>query len=159
MALIATLLLPTFLIAADNKACKLLTAAELEPVVGGKLAAFKAFGWEGVDQCYASTGNATVVLRWDKQKNPTSEGPSARVAKHLAMLKEAGATVDVKTFGAVTCFTLIPSKSMPTYGLDTFCMVSKGDEVASVLITVWTEKDLVPIDKLHPLAEKMAGRF
>jgi hypothetical protein len=161
MALVAsvTLLFPALLTAADNKACKLLTAAELEPVVGGKLSAFKTLSFDGVDECYASTGNVSVRLRWEKKQERASEGPSARAAKQLQTLKEMGAAVDTKNFGSITCSTIVPSKSKQKDGLNTTCLVPKGDELAGVAIIVWTEKDLVPIDKLHPLAEKMAERF
>jgi hypothetical protein len=156
------LMVPALLAAADNKACKLLTPAELEPVVGGKLSAFQGQSIGTADVCTASSANAGVILRFSKQTETASSGrssPADAVAKQLENLRKMGARVEVKTFGTITCHTVLQSESVPMHGCDTFCMVSKGDTVGSVQITAWAEKDVVQIDKLHSLAEKMAGRF
>src|SRR5262249_61817228 len=50
-AALVTLFVPALLTAADNNACKLLTATELEPVVGGKLSAFKGESYSSAVSC------------------------------------------------------------------------------------------------------------
>lgn len=157
-ALVATvaMLVPVLLTAADNKACKLLTATELEPVVGGKLSAFSAQSYGHADICAATSANAKVMLRWAKKKEGSS---SDAAAKGLEIAKKMGATVDVKTFGPIVCSTIIPPKGKEVYGFNTTCTVSKADAVAGVEVTAKTERDMVSIDKLRPLADKMAGRF
>jgi hypothetical protein len=151
------LFVPVVLTAADNKACKLLTAAELEPVIGGKLSAFNGGSYGTADVCTAKSASATVMLRWAKKKEGSASGNAA--AAGLEIARKMGATVDVKTFGAITCSTVIPPKDKEVYGFNTTCSVSKATEVAAVEVTAKTQKDMVAIDKLHPLAEKIAGRF
>jgi hypothetical protein len=70
-----------------------------------------------------------------------------------------GATVEVKTFGPITCSTMVPPANMNQYGYNTTCSVIKGDAVAAVEVGARFRKDMVPIDKLRPLAEKLATRF
>lgn len=70
-----------------------------------------------------------------------------------------GAQVDVKTFGPITCSTMVPPASLAEHGFNTTCTVSKANAVAGIEVTAKTQKDRVSIDKLRPLAEKMASRF
>jgi hypothetical protein len=144
------------LLAADNKACKLLTPAELEPVVGGKLSAFQGQSTGTTDMCSATSTNAKVLLRLAQKKGGASADAAA---KGLEIAKKMGATVDVKTFGPIVCSSFIPPKGKEMAGYNTTCTVSKGDAVAGVEVTVKAQKDIVSIDKLRPLADKMAGRF
>jgi len=151
---VLALMMPALLAAAENKACKLLTPGELEPVVG-KLSAFAPQSLGTTDMCSATSTNAKVVLRW-AQKRAALAG---EVGKDLEISKTMGATVDVKTFGPIICFTVIPPKGKEVAGFNTTCRFSKGDAVAGVEVTTKTHRDMVSITKLHPLAEKMAGRF
>jgi len=151
---IMALLLPIVVRAADNKACKLLTVAELEPLVG-KLSAFSPQSLGTTDMCSATSPNAKVLLR-SAQKRASSADAAA---KGLEIAKKMGATVDVKTFGPIVCSTFIPPKGKEIAGFNTTCTVSKGDTVAGVEVTAKSQKDMVSIDKLHPLADKMAGRL
>jgi hypothetical protein len=72
-----------------------------------------------------------------------------RIAKGGDESGNAAAQVDVKTFGPMTCSTVTPPKNLEV----------KGGEMAAIEITARTKNDVVPIDKLRPVAEKMAGRF
>jgi hypothetical protein len=163
LAIILSMGSPTPLLAADNTACKLLTPAELEPVVGGKLSAFQAMGGDaGTGQgqirseiCMAVAPNSTVMLRLAKG----SSGSKDAAAKGIEMMRKMGVTVDVKTFGPINCSTLIPPKSMEQHGFNSTCSVVKGDQVAAVEVQTKSQKDMVSIDKLRPLAEKMSTRF
>ena len=144
-------------LAADNKACKLLTSAELEPVTG-KLAPFKsALATADSQMCTAKSLKGTVMLRWSKSK--TKPGEPSAAAKGVEAARDMGATVEVKTFGPITCSTMVPPAKMNQYGYNTTCSVIKGDAVAAVEVGARFRKDMVPIDKLRPLAEKLAARF
>ena len=54
---------------------------------------------------------------------------------------------------------MIPPKNLEQYGFNTTCSVVKGSEVAAIELTAKARKDLVPIEKLRPLAETMASRM
>lgn len=153
LLLIAALTMPSAALATDNRACKLLTAAELEPVVGGKLFPFQGSAYRTGDMCTASSATVTVMLRLAKKEQ--ADGG----AKSVDMLRRMGAKVKFKTFGLITCSTVIPPKHMQQYGFKTACSVSKTAEVAAVEVRTKNQKDMVSIDKLHPLADKMTGRF
>jgi hypothetical protein len=142
--------------AQENKACGLATAAELEGVLGGKVAGLKGNTVANVEICTGTAAKATVLLRLATAG--TGGSPDA-AAKGIEQLRSMGAQVDVKTFGAITCSTVTPSRNMEAYGFNTTCTVRKGDSLAGIEITSKSQADMVPIEKLHPLAEKMAGRF
>lgn len=75
------------------------------------------------------------------------------------MVKKMGGQVEVKTFGAMTCSTLVPPASMPSMGFNTTCSLLKNGWVAAVEFTGKTRAQLMAIEKLRPLAEAMASRF
>lgn len=153
LLLIAALGMPSDALATDNRACKLLTAAELEPVVGGKLSAFQGSAYRTGDMCAASSTTVTVMLRLGKKEQADAG------AKSMDMLRKMGAKVNVKTFGLITCSAITPPKDMQQYGFKTACSVSKAAEVAAVEVRARNQKDMVSISELHPLADKMTGRF
>ena len=68
------------------------------------------------------------------------------------------AQMEAKRFGSsILCTTLIPPKQGP---YSTQCMaVKKPTGMATISILVPSQQDMVPIDKLRPLAEKMLGRL
>jgi hypothetical protein len=140
-------------------ACGLATAAELEAAIGSKIVAGGdgrgASSPAGGSLCQMQTATGSVLLRLAKK---TGKGTGAAEAG-IAMAKQMGAQVDVRTFGAITCSTMIPPKAMEQYGFNTTCAVDKGDSVAAVEVTAKSAKDMVSIDRLRPLAEKMATRF
>ena len=139
-----------------NKACGLLTPAELQSVVGGSLAGLNGGSMPGdVQICTGSAPKARVMLRIARAKGNSA----AAAAKGVEIARKMGAQVDVKTFGPITCSSFIPPQDKQAYGFNTTCTVTKNDTVAGVEITAKNQADMVPIDKLHPLAEKMAGRF
>jgi hypothetical protein len=156
IAALITLLFAHVAGAQANKACGLLTAAELNSVLGGNVAGLSGGSMPGdVQICTGSTPKARVMLRIARAKGDSG----AAAAKGLEIAKKMGAQVDVKTFGPITCSSLIPPKDKEVYGFNTTCTVTKGDAVAGVEITAKSQADMVPIEKLHPLAEKMSGRF
>ena len=142
--------------AEPNQACALLTTAELEAVLGAKLSPLAGQsipGKAGVQMCTTKSANALVLLRLAKTK-----GTSNAAAEGIEIARSIGAQVDVKTFGPITCSTMIPPRNMEQMGFNTTCSVVKGTTVAAVEITTKARKDLVPIEKVHPLADKIATR-
>lgn len=146
---------------AQNKACALATPGELTAALGATVSSLKPQEMPGTTQiCLGSTLNAKVLLRVAQKsgdEGAKSSGETER--KGIEVMKKMGARVDVKTFGAVTCSTITPAANMPESGYKTTCSYSKKTGVAAIEITAKTQKDAVPIDKLRPLAEKMADRF
>ncbi len=142
-----------------NKACALASPAEVESVLGAKVAGLNAqqTGGATTQICMGSSPKGQVMLRLAKRKS--EETPGERERKGIEIYKKMGAQVDVQTFGPVTCSAIIPPKSLEAHGFNTTCTVSKGDTVAGIEITTKTRTDMVAIDKLRPLAEKMSGRF
>lgn len=153
LLLIVVLGMPAGALAPDNRACKLLTAAELEPVVGGKLVAFQGSAYRAGDMCATSSTTVTVMLRLGKKEQADA------AAKSMEMLRRMGAKVNVKTFGHITCSTVTPPQHMEQYGFKTTCSVSKAAEVAAVEVRAKNQKDMVSMNELHPLADKMTRRF
>jgi hypothetical protein len=142
-----------------NKACALATPAEIESVLGAKVAGLNSqdTGGASAQICMGSSPKGQVMLRLAKRKNDGPPGEKER--KGIEIYKKMGAQVDVQTFGPVVCSTIIPPKNLEPHGFNTTCTVSKSDAVAGIEITAKTRADMVPIEKLHPLAEKMSGRF
>jgi hypothetical protein len=139
--------------------CSLLTPAEIESVVGAKVSGLKAQNTGGAPAqiCVGTSPKGSVMLRIAKRKGEAS--PGERERKGIEIYKKMGAQVDVQTFGPITCSAVIPPRNLEAHGFNTTCTVTKGDTVAGVEITAKTRADMVPIERLHPLAEKMPGRF
>lgn len=132
--------------------CALLTPGELQQVVGQSVTGFKSSG-PGI--CSAVSASYTVMLRLAERK-----GGAGAEEKGIAVVKQMGGQVDVKTFGPMTCSTVVPPASMvQAMGFNTTCSILKGGWVAAVEITAKAQKDVVSIEKLRPVAEKMAPRF
>ncbi|HMF91081.1 MAG TPA: hypothetical protein VKL40_10575 [Candidatus Angelobacter sp.] len=142
-----------------NKACGLASPAEIEGVLGAKVTGLNPQGPGGASAqfCMGTSPKASVMLRLAKRKNAGPPGEAER--KGIEIYRKMGAQVDVQTFGPITCSAVIPPKNLEAHGFNTTCTVSKGDAVAGIEITVKTRADMVPIEKLRPLAEKMSGRF
>jgi hypothetical protein len=155
MALVVIAMVPLYsfhMSAGANKACELLTPADIEAALGAKVSTFV----EGAGGfCSATAPAVTVTVRIAKKS-----GTSSREAKGVEMMKQMGGQVDVTSFGSVTCSTLVPPKNLvQTLGFNTTCSVTKGDTVAAVEVTAKAQADMVAIARLRPLAEKLATRF
>jgi hypothetical protein len=159
LAVLVLLATPFVAQAQANKACALASPAEIESVLGAKVAGLNAQNTGGTSAqiCMGSSPKGSVMLRLATRKNAGPPGEAER--QGLEVVKKMGAQVDVKTFGAITCSAIIPPKNLEAHGPNTTCTVTKGDTVAGIEITAKTRADMVPIGKLHPLAEKMSGRF
>jgi hypothetical protein len=146
---------------AQNKACALATPGELTAALGATVSNLKPQDMPGTTQiCLGSTFNAKVLLRVaQKSSDESAKSNGETERKGMEIMKKMGAQVEVKAFGPVTCSTITPPATMPESGYNTTCSYSKKTSVAAIEITAKTQKDAVPIDKLRPLAEKMADRF
>lgn len=106
------------------------------------------------DACVGQTGTISVVLRLAKRSgNPGAE------AAGIETLKKMGAQVQIKTDGSITCSTTIPPRSLEQYGFNTTCSVLKNGQVAAIEVTAKSQKDLVSMDSLRAVAERMSTRF
>lgn len=139
---------------AQVKACSLATPDELQAVLGGKV----TFSGNAASPkiCMGQAPTARVLLRIAKREG---DAAGATEAKGLEIAKEMGAQIEVKTFGPITCSTSIPPPNLAQYGYNTTCAILNNGKVAAIEVTAKAQKDMVPIDKLRPLAEKMATRF
>jgi hypothetical protein len=152
---------PVFILPSDvtaqNKACELATPAELQAAVGAPVSGMTGQSIPGgsAEYCTGTSGTAKVMLRLARK---ASRAPGTE-AKGIEMMRNMGAQIDVKTFGPITCSSMIPPKNMERYGYNTTCSVSKAGDVAAVEVTAKNQKDMVPLERLHDLAEKMAKRF
>ena len=148
--------------AADgNKACGLLTPSELESVLGTKVSLSGGGGMaaQKAELCTGKTSASTVMLRLVTGLDPGRDRSGGTEKKGVEMVKQMGIQVDVKTFGPITCSTMVPPANLAQHGFNTTCTVSKPTAVAGVEVTAKSQQDMVSIERLHPLAEKMANRF
>lgn len=139
-----------------GKACGLVTEPELQSLLGAKVT-LKGGSLGDVQTCTGESPSAKVMLRLFKRvTDPSGEKEKAGIDA----LKKMGAQVDVKTAGGITCITTVPPANLVQYGFGTTCTVtSKAPMFAVIEITAKAQKDMVPMEKLRTVAEKMATRF
>ena len=139
-----------------NKACGLVTASELQTILGGSVTLTPSSIGE-VQMCTGKTQTASVVVRLFKR----TTDPSGRTEQAgIDAVKRMGAQVDVKTSGGITCMTTVPPPSLTQYGYGTTCTVaSKAPIFAVIEVTAKAQKDMVPMERLRAIAERMANRI
>ena len=147
--------------APPSKACALLTASELESTLGPKvtLSGEDNPATGGVSLCMGQAPTAKVLLRLATGLSPDRDRSGSKERAGIELAKKAGAQVTVKTFGPITCSTVVPPGDLAQYGFNTTCAVSKDTAVAAVEVTAKSQKDMVSIEQLHALAVKMLDRF
>jgi hypothetical protein len=147
--------------AGGDKACGLLTPSELQTVLGTTVSLSGGGGMAagGAEFCTGQTSTATVMLRLVTGLDPGRDRSGGTEKKGIEAVRKMGIQVDVKTFGPITCSTMAPPASLAQHGFNTTCTVIKPTAVAGVEVTAKSQQDMVSIDRLHPLAEKMANRF
>jgi len=107
--------------------------------------------------CSGESATAKVMLRLFKRTDSAS-GNTEQAG--IDAVKKIGAQVEVKTSGGITCMTMVPPANMAQMGFGTTCTVmSKAPMFAVIEVTAKTQKEMIPIDKLRGVAEKMATRF
>ena len=144
-----------------NKACGLLTHLELESVLGGNVTMNGGTPMPGgkTEICTGQAPTTSVMLRLVRGLDPGRDRSGSKEKAGIELFKKMGAKVDVKTFGPITCSTIEPPAEQTQMGINTTCTVTKDTAVAGIEVTAKSQKDMVSIDRLRPLAEKMAGRF
>jgi hypothetical protein len=137
-------------------ACGLVTAAEFQGVLGGAVN-LKSGAIGEVQVCSGEGQTGKVTVRFFKR---TGDPSGAREQAGIEAVKKMGAQVDVTTSGGIMCMTIVPPAQMPAMGYATTCTVmSKAPTFAVIEISAKAQKDMVPIDKLRPIAERIATRF
>jgi hypothetical protein len=146
--------------------CSLLKPSEVESALGVKVSGLDVSGqMGGMQTCSGIVPNRMQVMLMfagagaTKPNDPKWADPLAELERQSReSAKSIGAQMDVKRFGdSILCTTLIPPKQGP---YSTQCMaVKKPTGMASISVLVGKQQDMVPIEKLRPLAEKMQGRL
>jgi len=159
----ATLFLAWVPAAAQVDPCKLLTPAEIEGVLGVKVPGFTRGSVQG-SNTVTCNGEAVkhmsvgMMFAAPKPGDPKIADPIAWVESYSRdSAKAIGAQLNVQRFGSsIICTQLITPKG----GLfNTQCYAVKPPNMAAVTVLVPTQQEMVSMDKLRPLAEKMLGRF
>ena len=136
--------------AQGNKLCALLTPAEIEAALGFKV----ALSPNALGGCMGPTPSRHMVSI--ELKAAPIPGPDGQ-AQIVQAMKAHGIRMEFATFGPVTCSTGIPQKPELPFG--TNCSISKGGQTAIISVTAGSEREMVPLEKLRTLAEKMAPRL
>jgi hypothetical protein len=135
--------------------CYLVTAAELESLLGPRTSGLTTNNWGTGDICSGRTAKGAFTLRLAKEGTPKANAP----ADGVKLMRRMGAQVDVKSFGPITCSNVIPPKDREADGFNTTCTVTKNGQFGAIEVVTKTRADMVPIDKLKPIAEKIASRM
>jgi hypothetical protein len=139
-----------------NDACRLVTGAEFESLLSGK-ATPQSVSLGEVQTCSARTQTTSATVRLFKR---TGDPSGAREQAGIDALKKMGGQVEVKTSGGITCVTAIPPADKVQMGFGTSCTVTnKAPMFAVIEVRATSQKDMVPMEKLRAVAEKMAGRM
>ena len=144
-----------------NKACGLVTPSELQGVLGGNVILNGGLSMPGgkTEICTGQAPTTSVMLRLVTGLDPGRDRSGNKEKAGIELFKKMGAKVDVKTFGSIACSTIEPPAGQMQKGINTTCTVTKDTAVAGIEVTAKNLKDMVSIDRLRPLAEKMASRF
>lgn len=134
---------------AVTDACKLLSAGEIEAVVGGKVNR----GLETPEMCQMMAGTSFVTVRRFAKKDADTKHAS----EGIEMAKKMGLKMTEEKHGNTTCSTIIGNSRTPAY--ITGCTLDKGGVMVWVEVTVPSEAQMVPLAKIRPLVEKAASRL
>ena len=145
----------------DNKACELVTASEIESVFGANVTLKGRDAMPGgkTQVCMGQAASGRLMLRLVTGLDPGRDRPGSKEQAGMEMLKQMGGRVEVKTFGPIVCSTVEPPSDKQQMGYNTTCTVNKDTAMAGIEFTANKKQDMLPIDRVHGLAEKMAGRF
>lgn len=143
---------------AVTDACKLLTAGEIEAVVGGKVVhsgatTTPALKEKAKDVCQMSAGTSSVMVRRFAKKDADTKSAS----EGMEQAKKMGLKMTEEKHGNTTCSTITGNSRAPVYS--TGCKVEKGGFFVFVEVMATSEAKMIPVSKLRPLAEKAASRL
>jgi hypothetical protein len=159
----------------SDKACSLITTAELAAVVGMKLdkalvgleVPFKKDATHDHDgslfTCQGMVGGRYVMVAYGTRP-VTPEGrkrAEARVERSQEKLRKEGYAIDARDFGNVKCWTMAapPADTSATAMFGTNCGGTKGDYFFAVLVSGARKSDIIPVEKLKALVDKAASRL
>ena len=134
--------------------CALVTPGEIEALTGVKVE-MKGVTVGTSNFCSARTPALGVMVRMAQRP----AGAGDKEAAGVTIARKMGAQIDVKKYGPITCSTIVPPKEKEVYGFNTTCSIAKGTTVAAIEVTTKARETMVPMAKLHALAEKVAKRF
>jgi hypothetical protein len=137
---------------AVTDACKLLSAAEVEAVFGGKVI-YNKVGETNKEICQMAAGTSFVMVRRVAEKDvDTSTG-----SKGIEVARKMGLKMKEEKYGNTTCWTGAGNSQTPAY--TTGCIVHKGGFLVGVDVMAPSEAQLVPSAKVRLLVEKAASRL
>ena len=147
--------------AEGSKVCSLVTPAELKAIFASSVTLNPSPPLPGAkgEFCTGNWPDGNLMLRLVSGLDPGRDRSGSIEKAGLEMMKNMGAQVEVKTFGPIVCSSLVPPSGKEQMGYNTTCTVSKDTAIAGIEVTAKNKTGMIPIDKLHPLAEKMANRF
>jgi len=159
----------------SQKACSLLTPAELGAAIGG--AVEQTSGREipfrkdehhdhdgAVYICTSKLGSRYVYITFSTSP-VTAEGKKqdkAQVKTLEDKMRQQGYQIKPQSLGSTKCLTILPpsgGKLVAGQGPGTNCTVERGAYFVSLSITATSQSDLFPLDKLRRLAEMAASRL
>jgi hypothetical protein len=145
----------------DNKACELVTVSEIESVLGANVTLKGSDAMPGgkTQICMGQASSARVMLRLVRGLDPHRDRSGSKEKAGMEMMKQMGAQVELKSFGPIVCSTLEPPTDKQQIGYNTTCTVNKDTAMAGIEITANKKNDMLSIERVHVLADKMAGRF
>jgi hypothetical protein len=162
-ALAFALLAASWQASAQVDPCKLLTPAEIESVLGVKVSGFTRGSVQGSNTltCNGDAGkrmSVGLIYAAPKPSDPKIADPMGWIESYSReSAKAIGAQLNVQRFGpSIICTQLITPKGGP---FNTQCYNVKPPNMATITVLVPTQQEMVSMDKLRPLAEKMADRF
>ena len=152
--------------AAQVDPCKLLTPAEIESGLGIKVPKFTHGSVQG-SNTVTCNGDAVkgmsvgIMYAAPKPGDPKIADPLAWIESYSRdSAKAIGAKLNMQRFGSsIICTQLITSKGGLGGLFNTQCYAVKPPNLAAVTVLVSTQQEMVSMDKLRPLAEKMLERF
>jgi hypothetical protein len=145
----------------DNNACGLVTAPEIESVLGTNvtLKGSDAMPGGNTQICMGQASSARVMLLLVRGVDPRRDRSGSKEKAGMEMMKQLGAQVEVKSFGPIVCSTLEPAADKQQMGYNTTCTVNKDTAMAGIEITANKKNDMLSIEQVRVLADKMARRF
>jgi hypothetical protein len=173
LLLLAALVAPAvFWAQSGPKACSLLTASEVEGVMGAKVTSSS----EGdipytkgpnsdhdgtLMTCNWKMGTRSVSLVYSTGQ-VTAEGKRLGENKTKAsveVLMKEGYKIDKKDFGSMKCSTMVAPTQQAMKLFSTTCGTEKGRMWVTVSASASGQSDLVPMEKIKTLAENAASRL
>jgi hypothetical protein len=161
---------------ASQKACDLLTAAELQAATGGSVAHSsgteapykknEAIDHDGVlYECSEAVGTWNLSIKYStSQVTPEArkKGLATAIEMQEAMRKD-GYQVQTKNISGSKCSTIVEPASAKhpeaTVLVQTACQLEKGPYFVSITVRPTRSRDLFPMEKVAALAEKAALRL